>query len=355
MSFLKFIKDRKLYILIYYISIVIASLVSILDALNNSYKIKLSNVFYVLFLTSLLLFLFLYYDYRKKSKFLNILNENKDKNDLNYIFRLEESISPEYEIIQDAIISNFEKYTDILNLYKDQSELNNKFNNRWIHEMKTPISVLKLMVEREKKKVKTDEDLINIISMEEELDKLSSGLELALYTLRINDFEEDFKVEKININNLVTEVINENKSLFILNKVYPKNFTKEDYIVVSDRKWIKFVLKQLISNSVKYTKVKDIKEKNIIFTVTEDEKNIYLNIKDNGIGIQNRDIKRVTQAFYTGNNGRKYFESTGMGLYLVKETLDRLGHNLIIESKEGLFTSMTINFSKGESIYNIYN
>lgn len=131
MSFLKFIKDRKLYILIYYISIVIASLVSILDALNNSYKIKLSNVFYVLFLTSLLLFLFLYYDYRKKSKFLNILNENKDKNDLNYIFRLEESISPEYEIIQDAIISNFEKYTDILNLYKDQSELNNKFNN-WI-------------------------------------------------------------------------------------------------------------------------------------------------------------------------------------------------------------------------------
>lgn len=221
--------------------------------------------------------------------------------------------------------------------------------------MKTPISVLKLMVEREKKKVKTDEDLINIISMEEELDKLSSGLELALYTLRINDFEEDFKVEKININNLVTEVINENKSLFILNKVYPKNFIKEDYIVVSDRKWIKFVLKQLISNSVKYTKVKDIKEKNIIFTVTEDEKNIYLNIKDNGIGIQNRDIKRVTQAFYTGNNGRKYFESTGMGLYLVKETLDRLGHNLIIESKEGLFTSMTINFSKGESIYNIYN
>ena len=126
--------------------------------------------------------------------------------------------------------------------------MNNKFNNRWIHEMKTPISVLKLMVEREKKKVKTDEDLINIISMEEELDKLSSGLELALYTLRINDFEEDFKVEKININNLVTEVINENKSLFILNKVYPKNFIKEDYIVVSDRKWIKFVLKQLISN-----------------------------------------------------------------------------------------------------------
>lgn len=352
MRFKEYLKDKVLYIIIYYLSVVISISVSILDALNNNYNIKLSNVMYVIFLSSLFLMILLIYDYKKKNKFLKILNENKEKNDLNYVFRLEENINNEYDIIRDSIINNYENYMEILNLYKEKSDINNKFNNRWIHEMKTPVSVLKLMVGREKKNITNKEDLANIISMEEEVDKLSSGLEMALYTLRINDFEEDFKVEKVNIREIVNEVINENKSLFILNKVYPKNFIKEDYIVVSDRKWIKFVLKQLISNSVKYTKVKSIKEKNIVFTVTEDEENINLNIKDNGIGIEKRDLKRVTQAFYTGNNGRKYFESTGMGLYLVKETIDRLGHRLTIESKENLYTSITIKFSKGSSIYN---
>ncbi len=227
------------------------------------------------------------------------------------------------------------------------------FNNRWIHEMKTPVSVIKLMLENEKDKNIEEITRKNYESIEEEIEKLSNGLEMALHTLRINDFELDFKVEEVSLNEIIRTVINENKSTFIVNSIYPKLVAEENVIVKSDKKWVKFIISQLLSNSIKYTKVKENGDKNIILHIYEENGKTILSIRDKGVGIPKGDLDRVFEPFFTGKNGRKYLESTGMGLYLLKDICDKLGHGIKVESIEGKGTTVSITFYKGKSIYNI--
>lgn len=132
--------------------------------------------------------------------------------------------------------------------------------------MKTPISVIKLILENERDKNIDETTRKNYESIEEEIEKLSNGLEMALYSLRVKDFEKDFKVEDVNIVEIVRKVINENKNAFIVNSIFPKIIVDEDLIVTSDKKWIKFVIGQIISNSIKYSKVKESEHKSIIAT-----------------------------------------------------------------------------------------
>lgn len=354
MSFLEYIKNKYKLILIYFLSTILAMVVILLGIINDGYSIPNTNIYYSVFLSSIILIIYLYLDYKKKKKFLDVLESSILGNiDLNNILKLEKDVNGEYELIRKYIINNYKSYMENLNIYKDQSELQNKFNNRWIHEMKTPVSVMKLIIENLKEENIDTRVLDEVLSLEEEVDKLKDGLEMSLYTLRVNDFKEDFKVERVNIEKLVRDVINENKSLFILNSVYPKNFVDEGLIVISDKKWLKFVLKQVITNAIKYTKVSDKESKFVKISVKRDRNETLLIIEDNGIGIRKKEISRVTDAFYTGSSGRKYFESTGMGLYLVKEVLDRLGHKLKIESGEDRFTKILITFSEGSSIYEL--
>lgn len=354
MSLLDYIKIKSKGIMLYYLSILISILIVLLGTLNSGYPISHMNILYALFLSTIFLGIYITIGYKKKKRFLDVLESGlRENKDLNNVLNLPKDINGEYEIFRKYIIQNYEEYIKNLNIYKDSSELQNKFNNRWIHEMKTPVSVMKLIIENIKAQVDDDEILDKIISMDEEVDKLKDGLEMSLYTLRVNDFEEDFKVERVNLGQMVRDVINENKSVFILNSVYPKNYIDDNIMVISDKKWLKFVIKQIITNSIKYTKVTDKEKKWIKMNVIRDDKETRLIIEDNGIGINNKEISKVTEAFYTGTTGRKYFESTGMGLYLVREVLYRLGHRLIIESEEDEYTRVIIVFNEGKSIYEL--
>ena len=221
--------------------------------------------------------------------------------------------------------------------------------------MKTPMSVIKLMLENEKDKNIDKNTRNNYESIEEEIEKLAHGLEMALHTLRINDFELDFKVEEVSLLEIVRNVINENKSAFIVNSIYPKVLHKEDIFVMSDKKWVKFLVSQIISNSIKYSKVKEDGDKDIIIDIYLERDDTIMSIKDNGVGIPKEDLDRVFDPFFTGKNGRKYLESTGMGLYLSRDICTRLGHGIEIESTVGEGTTIRIRFYKGKSIYNIDN
>lgn len=176
---------------------------------------------------------------------------------------------------------------------------------------------------------------------------------MALYALRVNDFNQDFKIEEINPIEITRDIINENKNAFIINSIYPKIVSEIEVKVKSDKKWLKFIINQIISNSIKYTKVKDIGNKYINIKLEEKGETIILFIEDNGIGIPKQDIDRVFNPFFTGENGRKYSESTGMGLYLSKDIIEKLGHGLYIKSTEGVGTKISIVFHHGKSIYNL--
>lgn len=205
--------------------------------------------------------------------------------------------------------------------------------NQWIHQMKTPLSVIELITQ--------DEVDSRFESINEETDRLKKGLEMALYVARLEAFTQDFYVERVQLHKIVNDSVHEHKRFFIRNFVYPELEIDKGIIVESDAKWLQFLIGQIISNSIKYSsgsrekiKVKACKEGNTVV----------LEIIDSGVGIPKQDLPRVFKPFFTGENGRDFKESTGMGLYLVYEITKQLGHSVEIHSKVGKGTVVRIKF-----------
>ena len=243
---------------------------------------------------------------------------------------------------ENAVVENYmhELYRtyqiEVQTLYATQDR-QYKFMNQWIHQMKTPISVLELLLQ---------EEAVDKKSVQEEIDRLKRGLELVLMNARLENFENDIQIEQVNLKGIMTSVINDNKRLFITNRVYPQVQIDETLVVMSDPKWLKFVLGQFITNAVKYTFEPN---KKITIQTVQDEHEVILNVIDEGIGIPKSDLSRVTKAFFTGENGRKSGESTGMGLYLAHEICGKLGHRLSIQSQVGEGTTVQMTFNRNES------
>jgi Histidine kinase-, DNA gyrase B-, and HSP90-like ATPase. len=201
--------------------------------------------------------------------------------------------------------------------------------------MKTPISVIHLILQE-------NEGEPYVENIAQEVERISRGLNMALNMARLDSFEHDFAVETVLLHSIVSEIINEQKRYFIRKRVYPEVRIDLNMSVKSDRKWLKFIIEQLLVNAIKYTEGEN---KKVIVSAYEREKGKVLEVKDQGVGIPQKDIRRVFEPFYTGENGRKFGESTGMGLYLVNEVCKKLEHKIEIESKPGEGTSVRIIFT----------
>ncbi|RNF39396.1 sensor histidine kinase [Planococcus salinus] len=208
-----------------------------------------------------------------------------------------------------------------------------QFMNQWVHQMKTPLSVMQLLLQQQGE---LDKD-----SVREELERLKTGLDTVLMNARLDTFEQDMQIEQVPLRQLAGELLTEHKRLFISKRVYPELAIAEDIQVPTDRKWMKFILSQFLTNAVKYTFEAN---KKIYIQASCKDHHVLLTIRDEGIGIPSSDLPRVTKAFFTGENGRKTGESTGMGLYLAKEVCKKLGHRLTIDSVQGEGTTVSVLF-----------
>lgn len=222
---------------------------------------------------------------------------------------------------------------ELHSLYASQKR-HDQFMNQWVHQMKTPISVIELLLQ--------DERPLDKRNVQEEIDRLRRGLDMVLVNARLENFEEDMQVEQVAVKTIVTATVNENKRLFITKRVFPEIHIEDDLIVASDSKWLRFIIGQFVTNAVKYTFEAN---KKIVISAVERDDHVQLAICDEGIGIPASDLSRVTKAFFTGENGRKTGESTGMGLYLAKEICEKLGHELNITSEVGKGTIVTVTFT----------
>lgn len=217
-------------------------------------------------------------------------------------------------------------------LYATQSR-QYKFMNQWVHQMKTPVSVLELLLQQEEELDKK--------SVQEEVERLKRGLEMVLVNARLENFSDDMQIGKVQLKSAIMANVNDNKRLFIANRVFPEVNIDEDLIVMSDIKWLNFLIGQFITNAVKYTFEPN---KKLYITAVQKEQHVHLLIRDEGVGIPKSDLPRVMKAFFTGENGRKTGESTGMGLYIAKEICDKLGHQLLITSEVGKGTQIEVIF-----------
>lgn len=226
--------------------------------------------------------------------------------------------------------------SEVQALYSSQSR-QLEFMNHWVHQMKTPISVINLLLQDEE---------FDRQSIAEELERIQKGLDTVLVNASLETFERDMTIEKINLKQLVQEVVTEHKRLLITNRVFPVLSIDDHFIVATDRKWMKIVMGQFITNAVKYTFESG---KKIYLTAECTGEGVLFSIRDEGVGIPASDLNRITNAFFTGENGRLTGESTGMGLYIAAEVCMKLGHKLEMDSKVGVGTTATLLFINGEA------
>ncbi|MHA6253453.1 sensor histidine kinase [Oceanobacillus sp. CAU 1775] len=292
---------------------------------------ELSLVFYTLFLGVFLLTIYLIYRYFTLGSFYQRLV--KPIANLDEVFETLDG-APLSSALSKLLKSQHHLYINEIELANSKKNEHVTFINQWVHQMKTPLSVIELIAQ--------EYDDEQMQSIREETDKLEKGLEMVLYAARLEVFEQDFHVKPVSLKHTVDQVIQENKRFFIKNRVYPEVNISE-VMVESDEKWLVFILNQLITNAVKYSAGKGEK---IYLSDRATADGIELTIQDHGVGIPKSDLKRVFDAFFTGENGRTYRESTGMGLSLVREVCEHLEHKVAIESTQGEGTRVKLTFFK---------
>ena len=216
---------------------------------------------------------------------------------------------------------------------KQDKKLQKVMIYRFVHQMKTPLSVLKLICENHSEEEDYKKIGRNVNTIEYNLNQI-----LNIY--RLDEFKNDFVSEKVLLKNICKECINGLKDYFISSKIYPKLDINEDIYVYSDSKWIKLIIHQILTNAIKYSN----STQTVSVTAKKEDDKVYLSITDTGVGIEKADLRSIFELFYIGKNGRNNADSSGIGLYIVKRVSEYLGHKVEVESKIGKGTKMTIIF-----------
>ena len=269
-----------------------------------------------------------YANYKESYKKLNFLEQNI-LNDLDalpksldiridYYHKIIEKL---YEELEKLTQENRQKNTDMVDYY-----------SMWVHQIKTPIAAMNFLLDNEE----VDQKIL-----QQELFKIERYVEMVLTYIRLDSVSSDYVITKINLDEVVKDSVKKYATIFI-NKKIKLNYVSHETIVVSDKKWLSFAFEQILGNSVKYSS-----SGGEITIETCDNK---LVIEDKGIGIKEEDLPRIFEKGFTGFNGRYEKKSSGLGLYLCKKTLDKLGHHIEISSKVGEGTRIEITFPKEDTL-----
>ena len=280
------------------------------------------------FLASLIASFLDFVNYResyKKLKFLeeNILNDLEDLPKsldirIDYYHKIIEKL---YEELEKLAQENRQKNTDMVDYY-----------SMWVHQIKTPIAAMNFLLDNEE----VDQKIL-----QQELFKIERYVEMVLTYIRLDSISSDYVITKINLDEVVKDSVKKYATIFI-NKKIKLNYVSHETMVISDKKWLSFAFEQILGNSVKYSSVGG--------EITIETYENKLVIEDNGIGIKEEDLPRIFEKGFTGFNGRYEKKSSGLGLYLCKKTLDKLGHHIEISSKVGEGTRIEITFPKEDTL-----
>ena len=222
-----------------------------------------------------------------------------------------------YRLLKMAGKSMLEQIGEIRRERQEYKE----YIEQWIHEIKTPITAMKLLCENHRT------DWTKELLME--LEKTNRFTEQALYYARSEHTEKDYSVRKMALIQVVHQAIADNKYLLLQSGMHLEVEEIQD-TVYSDDKWVRFILNQLIANAVKYRTGQPI----LRFSTHRQQDQVVLVVEDNGIGISATDLPRIFEKGFTGQNGRNVQQSTGIGLYLCKRLCEKLGIGITAESSE---------------------
>ena len=328
-SICSFLKIRKVPIIIF------TGIVVIFGILFYLYDIPFDAIIYgceLSFVWCAVCLFIDFYKYYKRHKLLHINREQflddaeqlpKHMDIIEYDYQ--ELAKELYQAKQELISKNRIAKKELLDYY-----------GMWVHQIKTPIAALDILLQNtEQMLYQLDEkemmqETISVSDMKMELFKIEQYVEMALNYLRVKDISSDLSFKKCAVDDMVRQAVRKYAKVFISKKIQ-MDFKPTNVYTVTDEKWFVFVLEQLLSNSLKYTKEGKV-------SIFMEEKALV--IEDTGIGIPAEDLPRIFEKGFTGYNGREDKKSTGIGLYLCKNIMDKLQWNITADSEVGTGTKI---------------
>lgn len=294
------------------------------------YRLPLAAVLYPVGICVALGLLFMIYDYRRIKKHHDSLQEIRTFMDIS-VDRL-----PEPETIADR------DYSRIIELLRDElsstvTDMNLRYDNMieyytvWAHQIKTPIAAMKLHLQ--------NEDSLLSRTVSSELLRIEQYVEMVLVFLRLDSKSTDYVIKEYELDDIVRQAVKKFAGEFIARKL-TLDYDEVGVLVITDEKWLLFVIEQVLSNALKYTRSGGI-------SIYLENENV-LCIKDTGIGVAYEDLPRIFEKGYTGYNGRGDKKASGIGLYLCKRICGNLGHNISAVSVPGEGTTIKIDVGRNK-------
>lgn len=328
----KYLMERRSWILFF---LLIHSFIVIVAYFDPS--IPLLPILYIVFLSSLLFILFLIVRYNKETKYYKSIEAWENDLDLTSI---SDPISPFEHIIDASVIKQTEKLKqregqNLMHVEQEKDELLS-----WIHEVKTPLTAMRLILDR------IEDETIRSQLMYEWL-RIHLLLDQQLHQRRIPFAENDLYIEMTDLKPIITKEIIELQS-WCMQKGIGFELNLEVKEVLSDAKWLAFIIRQLLTNAVKYSDSSDI----IIKSYLQKE-HVVMEVEDFGRGIESKDLTRIFDKGFTSTAKHQDNSATGMGLYLTNKAAKLLQINIEVESKPGIGSTFSLVFPKPNQFHRI--
>lgn len=332
MKFRKYIADRFVELVI---SIFVGALILLLMA---AFRIPTELMIVIAMLLTAGLAGRLTWDFMRKKRYYDKLQRNLMRLDQKYLV-LETVGRPNFyegELLHESLYEANKSMREHVREYESSMQEFKDYIEMWVHEVKLPLSSLLLMCHNRAGEI----GKVYV----EQLQRIDNYTEQVLYYVRSEHAEHDYLFKKISLSRIIHNVAMKNKDN-LLENAFELIVENCDKTVLTDSKWMEFILNQMVSNSIKY---KDKDHPQIRISAEESVQMITLHFWDNGIGIPASDVPQVFKKSFTGINGRRHAQSTGMGMYIAKKLCDQLGHSIFVQSKEGGWTEFCITFYKND-------
>ena len=331
MKFTEYLKDRVWFYIIAGISFGLILLFLGAFRVSGQLTAFFSTIFFLFIVTEEL------FGFFRKKRFYDELMSKLELLDKKYLVHemLEEPGFIEGKLTYEALCEANKSMCENVNVFKARSEDFREFIEMWVHEVKLPVASLQLMAHNHGDEL-GDKFL-------EQLRRIDGYTDQVLYYARSENSEKDYIIKETSLKRVVSNAALKNREAIQLCGASIET-SGLDISVMTDSKWLEFILGQFIANSLKYA----APGRELVMSVSaeENDEKVLLHFRDNGIGIPENDLSRIFDKSFTGENGRSYAKSTGMGLYIVKSLCDRLEHSITAASEQGSFTELTISFAK---------
>jgi signal transduction histidine kinase len=343
MSFGKYIKDKIINILIAVLLLAAVVGILLIFRLNPVALCLVAGLMVIAFVASFL------YDYFRKKGFYDSLAKNVERMDKAYLVleTLQEPAFYEGKLIYDTLYDIDKSMADNVGIYKKQSKEFAEYIEMWIHEVKLPLSAISLKLHNlVKLRNEYTDEYKKLLA---ETRRIEEYVNQVLYFVRSENAEKDYHISSVAVSDIIhdaamtyRDTVRDNGIEFVIGKDEAGIENPENVFVNTDRKWLLFIMGQFISNSIKYRKSGEDSFIRVYADKKDGSRDVLLCVEDNGLGIPTADQTRIFEKSFTGSNGKLRTGSTGMGLYIVKELCEKLGHEINVDSREGEFTRLSV-------------